>query len=250
MPDQKAARAARLRAVAAFVPPGRTVADIGTDHGQLAILLVASGKSPSVIATDLRPGPLEAARANVVRHGLLDRIELRLGDGLSPLRPGEVDVVVVAGLGAERIVAMLKAAGEKRATYPLWVFQPQTPARPLRAFGYGAGMELWAEDVVRAGGRSYEIVAFRRGDGRAPYAGLPVPPEVAFWLGPHLLRRPTEAFCAHWRRELARWERLAAALRSAPSAAGRVKGESLAARIARLQAALRVCGGIDAVFGP
>ena len=78
----------RLRAMAAYVVEGSRVADIGTDHAQLAIELIMSGRASRVIATDLNAGPLEAARKNIFAAGLDDRIDVRLGDGLTVLEAG------------------------------------------------------------------------------------------------------------------------------------------------------------------
>ena len=51
----------RLQAVADFVPQGSRVADIGTDHGYIAVELVKSGKAKFVVASDKNTGPYEAA---------------------------------------------------------------------------------------------------------------------------------------------------------------------------------------------
>lgn len=52
----------RLMACAAWVDPGQRVADIGTDHGYLAIYLLRSGRARRVLAADIAPQPLERAR--------------------------------------------------------------------------------------------------------------------------------------------------------------------------------------------
>ena len=52
----------RLTAVARMVTTGLTVADVGCDHGYLAIYLIETGRSPGVIATDINRGPLERAK--------------------------------------------------------------------------------------------------------------------------------------------------------------------------------------------
>lgn len=49
----------RLQALADFVPQGSRVADIGTDHGYLAVELVKSGKVKFVVASDKNAGPYE-----------------------------------------------------------------------------------------------------------------------------------------------------------------------------------------------
>ena len=88
---------ARLTAAAELVLPGKPVADIGCDHGKLTAVLAASGKYPRVIGADLRPGPLAKAEQTLEHAGCKDRVELRLGDGLSVLSAGEVGTIVLAG---------------------------------------------------------------------------------------------------------------------------------------------------------
>ena len=107
----------RLKTVAALVRPGSRVADIGTDHGYLPVYLVKEGICPRAIAADLRSGPLESARRHVTAAGLSDRIDLRLGDGLTPIEPQEVDDMIIAGMGGETIAGILAAAD--------WVRQPR-----------------------------------------------------------------------------------------------------------------------------
>ena len=72
----------RMKCVAALVPAGARVADIGCDHAYISIALCEQKVCDFVIAMDVRRGPLEIAIANVHKAGLDDRIELRLSDGL------------------------------------------------------------------------------------------------------------------------------------------------------------------------
>ena len=46
---------------------------------------------------------------------MTDQIDFRLGDGLSVLRPGEAEVIVIAGMGGDAIVDILSAAPWSRA---------------------------------------------------------------------------------------------------------------------------------------
>ena len=94
---------ARLTAAAELVLPGKPVADIGCDHGKLTAVLAASGKYPRVIGADLRPGPLAKAEQTLEHAGCKDRVELRLGDGLSVLSAGEVGTIVLAGVSARKL---------------------------------------------------------------------------------------------------------------------------------------------------
>ena len=86
----------RLAALAAFVPQGTRMADIGTDHAYLPIELVQSDIAVSAVAADVHIGPYQAAKENIKSLGLNNKISVRFGDGLSVLSPGEVDTVVIA----------------------------------------------------------------------------------------------------------------------------------------------------------
>ena len=110
---------ARLAAAAELVRPGQPVADIGCDHGKLTAVLAASGKYPKVIGADLRPGPLAKAAQTLEYAGCKDRAELRLGDGLSVLSPGEAGTIVLAGVSAQTTWEIIEKAP--------WVSAPDGP---------------------------------------------------------------------------------------------------------------------------
>jgi release factor glutamine methyltransferase len=67
----------------------RTIADIATGSGALAIALAHELPGARVVATDLSAGALALAADNARRNQVADRIELREGDLLAALRPGE-----------------------------------------------------------------------------------------------------------------------------------------------------------------
>ena len=125
---------ARLSAAAELVRPGEPVADIGCDHGKLTAVLAASGKYPKVIGADLRPGPLAKAEQTLEYAGCKDRAELRLGDGLSVLSPGEVSTIVLAGVSAQTTWEIIeKAPWVSAPGGPRLVMVPAT--RPVQAAG-------------------------------------------------------------------------------------------------------------------
>lgn len=61
----------------------RRVLDLCTGNGSLAVLAALAWPDVDVTAADLSPDALAVARLNVARHGLVDRIRLREGDGLA-----------------------------------------------------------------------------------------------------------------------------------------------------------------------
>lgn len=153
----------RLQAIAEQVPQGARLADVGTDHGYLPVWLLCSGRVDSAIASDLREGPLNRSRETAQRFGAADRISFRLCDGLSAVRPGEVDTVSIAGMGGETIVSILKAAPwTKNGT--LLLLQPMTGFAELRRWLQGNGYQIVSEHITCEGKRLYSILAVRGGE--------------------------------------------------------------------------------------
>jgi tRNA (adenine22-N1)-methyltransferase len=138
----------RLRAVTEAVPiEAGSAADVGSGDGQVALALVRRGIR--VIATELRPGPFSRLPAS---------LERRLGDGFSVLRPGEVDGVIVAGLGGRTIAGMLEAGREVAHSLRWLVLQPQQHLSQLEAWLVRSGYRLPAVRDVDEGRRSYRVL--------------------------------------------------------------------------------------------
>ena len=149
----------RLAALAAYVPAGSVVADIGTDHAHLPVYLVKAGICRRVIATDVKEGPFRSAGIKIKEHGLDGRIELRLGDGLQVLKPGEADVLVLAGMGGNTIREILAAAPLVLKQCSRLVLQPMVDAGDLRFWLAGNGWKIRDEQLVEEEGRIYVILA-------------------------------------------------------------------------------------------
>ena len=151
---------ARLSAAAELVRPGEPVADIGCDHGKLTAVLAASGKYPKVIGADLRPGPLAKAEQTLEYAGCKDRAELRLGDGLSVLSPGEVSTIVLAGVSAQTTWEIIeKAPWVSAPGGPRLVMVPATRHSDLRRWLWEHGFAFAADRPVQAAGRWYAVMA-------------------------------------------------------------------------------------------
>jgi len=90
---------------------GRRIADVATGSGAVALALATELPEATVVATDVSEEALAVARANVARHGLDGRVELRAGDLVQPLAAESFDLIVsnppyvrtgdLAGLSAE-----------------------------------------------------------------------------------------------------------------------------------------------------
>lgn len=148
----------RLARIAEFVPRGLIAADIGADHALLPVYLVREGISPRVIACDLGSGPLESATANVLLYKLEKSIEIRQGDGLQPLAPGEADVIVIAGMGGAKIRDILEASPARLEGVSRMILQPQEGAPLVRRWLTEHNWQIIDEDLVSENDRYYEII--------------------------------------------------------------------------------------------
>ncbi len=153
----------RLQAVADFVTKGNRVADIGTDHGFLAIYLIQSGQCPHAIAMDVREGPLERARGHIAKAGLTNQIDTRLSNGLAALAPGEAESAVIAGMGGLTVIQILEAAKAAPGWTSLreWILEPQSDLEKVRKYLRENGFFISRENLVLEDGKYYPVLYVR-----------------------------------------------------------------------------------------
>lgn len=151
----------RLETIVSMVPElgaEGCVADVGTDHGFVPIRLVELGLCGRALAMDVRPGPLERAREHIRQHGLEGRIETRLGDGLERLRPGEAQAVVIAGMGGELMLRILKEGAHVRGQVAHWILSPQSELSRFRHGLEEMGLCIREESMVLEDGKYYTVL--------------------------------------------------------------------------------------------
>jgi tRNA (adenine22-N1)-methyltransferase len=151
----------RLGFIYSKVPQGRVIADIGTDHGYLPISLLKRGKCQKVIATDVKPGPLKNVSKNVFKFGMGDQIEIRMGDGLEPIKLCEADVIIISGMGGALISEILKRGLHKAEKTGALVLQPMNGIFELREFLYRHGFDIYEEGLCLEEGKIYHVVLAR-----------------------------------------------------------------------------------------
>ena len=147
----------RLRACCNFVCPGDRVADIGTDHGYLGIWLLEQGIARSVIAADIVPGPLSAAKNNAAKFGFADRMEFYLSDGVQSI-PRDFDTMVCAGMGGDTMISILSAAPWLQDTKYRLVLQCQSKTPMLRKYLSDNGWRITEESALKDGRFVYTVM--------------------------------------------------------------------------------------------
>lgn len=201
----------RLAAVAARLGPAAPVADVGTDHGHLALHLAARSPGRRVFALDRSPRALAVARGKLQALGAGElTVALHLSEGLAALAPGSVAEVAIAGMGGHTVARILEEARDHLPHLQRLVLQPNDHVPALRGALHALRLALVAETVVWERGRPYAILVAQG----PPRADLPAPTAAELLVGPLLAAAP-EAGVDRWlAREAARLEGVLAAARS------------------------------------
>ena len=77
-----------------LAPQTLSVLDLCTGNGSLAVLAAMAWPEVAVDAADLSIDALAVAQINIDRHGLRDRISLRVGDGLAAVAGRRYDLIL------------------------------------------------------------------------------------------------------------------------------------------------------------
>ena len=92
-----------------------------------------------------------------------DKIEVRMGNGLSIIEPCETDVIIIAGMGAGTMIEILEASLETAQKARKLILQPMAGASSLRRWVNANGWRIDDEVLVEEGRHLYEIIVLERG---------------------------------------------------------------------------------------
>lgn len=138
----------RLSMTASLVNKNRRLADIGTDHAYLPCYLAEKNIISEAVAADIAEGPLKNAKKTVRKFGLSDKIDCRLSDGLSNLKPQECEEIVIAGMGGNLIADILANTPWIKNSDIHLILQPMTHSEDVRFFLCRNGFTIDTETAI------------------------------------------------------------------------------------------------------
>jgi tRNA (adenine22-N1)-methyltransferase len=192
----------RLEKIARLVKKGSKVADIGTDHGYIPLFLLENGISTFAIASDVNKKPLESAESNIRAYGYGGQIETRLGSGLETLKPGEVDTVIIAGMGGLLISDLLETSPEIVASTNTFILQPMQAQEDLRKYLVEKGFKIQQDLLVKEDHRIYEVMVVEKGQQE-------VTEEIFYMVGFNLKENPLSLAKEFIERKIAIYSKIA-----------------------------------------
>lgn len=218
----------RLKVIASMVPTGLTLADIGTDHAYLPIYLVEQNIVPCAIAGDVHQGPYLSAQNAVSSLQLEHRISVRLGNGLEVVKPGEADVVAIAGMGGATIIDILQSCPEVTRTVKRLILQPMIAASLVRKWLHIHGWQIVEEQLVEEEGKLYQIIAAEPGES-------PEYETILDEIGPLLWQTKHPLLQLHINELIKHLRGVLSAMQSSPEAVNSEKYKEYASRLKGLE---------------
>ena len=154
----------RLQQIVNLIPDGVGVADIGTDHAQIPIYLANHTHCRPIIAGEKTSGPYRTAQYWLKDADLLHTVDLRLGSGLTILKPGEVSWAVIAGMGYRTIVEILEESQVIARSLDGLILQPMQDVAELRRWLSTNGYTIVDERLVKEEGKLFQIILIKAGE--------------------------------------------------------------------------------------
>lgn len=148
----------RLECIKNMVSKCNVAADIGTDHGYVAEMLLKDNICHKIIATDLNEGPLNRAIEHLTSLDLNSKCDFRLGSGLTILSENEADVIIIAGMGGELIAEIIETSKNIAHKARELILQPMTTGDKLRQYLYENGFKIIDENIVKEFHHYYFII--------------------------------------------------------------------------------------------
>ena len=152
----------RLQAIHDMLPKG-VIADIGSDHGKLMIALFKSGKLVKGYAVENKKGPYQRLVKALEKEELIDKIIPLFSDGLDDIPP-EVKHIVLAGMGGDLIIEILKKHPEKLKYLSTIVVDAHGAVAKVREEISQMGFAIAEEKIIKEDDKFYEIIKFIKAD--------------------------------------------------------------------------------------
>lgn len=201
----------RLERVAAQVPAGARLADIGSDHAYLPVALLRRGLITAAVAGEVALTPFQAAQRTVRESGLEDRIVVRLADGLAAIELDDgITAISLCGMGGETIRDIFESGKGRLRGQERLILQPNGGEQPLRRWLMEHGYAIVHEEVLRENRFDYEIIVAERGKSVLYSA-------EQLYFGPVQMQVRSPAFVAKWQRILRLRQRTLAQFANAPA---------------------------------
>lgn len=139
-----------LERVAAHIPAGARLADIGPDHGYLPVALMRRGAISGAVAGEVALTPFRAAQRTVLENDLEQEITVRLASGLTAIEPEDrITAISLCGMGGETIRDILDSGKTHLSGKERLILQPNGGEQPLRQWLMEHDYRIVLEEILK-----------------------------------------------------------------------------------------------------
>ncbi|AKA85813.1 tRNA (adenine(22)-N(1))-methyltransferase [Pseudomonas synxantha] len=215
----------RLERVAAHVPTGARLADIGSDHAYLPVALMRRGAIAAAVAGEVAATPFHAANRAVNDNGLAQHITVRLADGLAAIEPADaITAISLCGMGGETIRDILDSGKAHLNGRERLILQPNGGEQPLRQWLMDNGYQILHEELLRENRFYYEIIVAE------PTETVTYTAEQLYF-GPLQMQARSPDFLAKWQRIVREKRKTLASLEQARQAVPEQKVQEIVQQV-------------------
>ncbi|WP_236785568.1 tRNA (adenine(22)-N(1))-methyltransferase [Anaerococcus ihuae] len=155
----------RLEYIANLVDEGKSVIDIGTDHGLVPLYLAKNEISKDILATDISKKSLQKLE-DKLDENLKKIIKTQVCDGLDKVEVKENQVAIIAGMGAVSIIEILNKNIEKVRRLDYVICEGNIGNEKLRKFLNENNFYIDKDFLIKDGRKHYDIIRFKNGKDR------------------------------------------------------------------------------------
>lgn len=199
----------RLQKAAEFVPQAARLADIGSDHAYLPVVLMLQKKISYGIAGEVVIGPYESAKKQVAKNGLEQTIDVRLANGLDAVElDDDISAITICGMGGVLIRDILQRGKEKNrlSGKERLILQPNVGERQLRKWLINESYTIIDEAIIEENNKIYEIIVAEKLSEKPEYSANEL------FFGPILVKKKNAVFVEKWQHKLDKSEKILASL--------------------------------------
>ena len=148
----------RLSMIVNMCEPCDIIADVGTDHGKVAIAIANRNISKSVLAIDNKKGPIEICKKNasIYLNEGCSKFNISLSNGIEQLDKNASSGIVITGIGYDNLIDILSSINEYNFKY--LILSPHTKITKLLIYLDKVGIQVLKQENIYEDDQCYYII--------------------------------------------------------------------------------------------
>ena len=147
----------RLMEIVNIIDSGKSVIDVGTDHGLVPLYLAKNEISKDILATDISAPSLQKLE-DKLDDDLRKIIKTRVTDGFKGIEKKENQVAIIAGMGGNTIIDIIDASIDFVKNLDYMVLASNIATEKLRAYLNRNNFEITRDFLTFEHGKCYDIL--------------------------------------------------------------------------------------------